>query len=258
MSREYELLEAGRGAAVKALTFFGFVLTAALSLATIFAVFVTRYGSIPHSDTEFLRTTLMIAICVAAPMGAMAAQNQYRVERYHSTLRAMASTDPLTGLLNRRSFEKLAYEEIERMKRTRHPVSIALFDLDDFKRFNDTHGHAFGDRVLSEIATIGHSELRGPFDRLGRWGGEEFVILMSNLTPEQAYSVCERLRRRIENASMSFKGQTAKVTASFGVATLSPDKGLDVSLEQADEMLYRAKKNGRNRVISANRLRSVA
>ena len=258
MAREYELLEAGQGAAIKALTFFGFVLTAALSLATIFAVGVAQYGLIPHSDSEFIWTTLMIAICVAAPMGAIAAQNQYNLERYHSTLRAMASTDPLTGLLNRRSFEKLAYEDIERMKRTYHPVSIALFDLDEFKQFNDQHGHAFGDRVLSEIATIGHSELRGPFDRLGRWGGEEFVILMSNLTPEQAYGVCERLRRRIESTCMAFKNDTANVTASFGVASLDTDKGLAYSLERADEMLYRAKKNGRNRVVSANWLRSVA
>ena len=258
MSREYELLEAGQGSAAKALTFFGFVLAAALSLATIFAVLVTNYGAVPSSESDFIRTTLMIATCVAAPMGAIAAQNQYRVDRYQSTLRAMASTDPLTGLLNRRSFEKLANEEIERMKRAKHPVSIALFDLDDFKKFNDLHGHAFGDRVLSEIATIGHSELRGPFDRLGRWGGEEFVILMSNLTPEQSYGVCERLRKRIETACMSYKDNTAHVTASFGVASLNAERGLAYSLEQADEMLYRAKKTGRNRVVSANRLRSVA
>lgn len=258
MGRDYPLEEAGSGAIVRALTFFGFVLAAALALATIFAILVSKYGAVPDDTTDFISTTVLIAACVAAPMGALAAQNQYRVDRYHTTLHAMASTDPLTGLLNRRSFEKLALEEIERMKRTSHTASIALFDLDNFKHFNDQHGHAFGDRVLIEIASISHTQLRGPFDRLGRWGGEEFVILMSSLTPEQAESVCDRLRKRIEEATMSYKDKSGRVTASFGVASLHAEKGLAHSLEQADEMLYQAKNTGRNKVVCARPLRSVA
>ncbi|MEQ8558786.1 MAG: GGDEF domain-containing protein [Henriciella sp.] len=258
MGRDYQLLDAGSGAVTRAFTFFAFVLAAALSLATIFAVLVARFGQIPADSHEFISVTVLIATCVAAPMGAMAAQNQYRVDQYNSTLHAMASTDPLTGLLNRRSFEKLAHEEIARMQRTQTNASIALFDLDHFKQFNDMHGHAFGDRVLTEIASISHSELRGPFDRLGRWGGEEFVILMSNLTPEQAEAVCERLRRRIERATMTYKDRTALVTASFGVAPLRADRGLAQALEEADEMLYQAKNTGRNKVVCARKLRSVA
>lgn len=242
----------------RAITFFGFVLSAALSLSTIFAVLITWYGHVPADTQEFVTTTILIATCVAAPMGALAAQNQFRVDRYNMTLRAMASTDPLTGLLNRRSFEKLAHEEIARMQRSGNAAAIALFDLDHFKQFNDMHGHAFGDLVLTEIARISHSELRGPFDRLGRWGGEEFVILMSNLNVEQAETVCERLRRRIEKTLMSYKDRSARVTASFGVAPLQASRGLATSLEEADEMLYRAKNTGRNKVVCEHKLQSVA
>ena len=151
MGREYQLLDAGAGAVTRALTFFGFVLAAALSLATIFAVLITKFGEIPADSSEFIAVTILIATCVSGPMGAMAAQNQYRADRYHATLHAMASTDPLTGLLNRRSFEKLAHEEIARMQRTGHTAAIALFDLDHFKQFNDMHGHAFGlDEIISD------------------------------------------------------------------------------------------------------------
>ena len=258
MGRDYQLLDAGSGAILRALTFFAFVLAAALSLATIFAVLVTRFGSVPTHTDDFIGVTVLIAACVACPMGALAAQNQFRVDRYHMTLHAMASTDPLTGLLNRRSFEKLAQEEIARMERTGHTAAIALFDLDYFKQFNDMHGHAFGDLVLTEIARISHAELRGPFDRLGRWGGEEFVILMSNLTLEQAASVCDRLRKRIERATMTYKNKTGKVTASFGIAPLDVRHGLPASLEEADAMLYQAKNTGRNKIACSQKLKSVA
>ena len=253
MEREYKLLEAGSGAMVRAITFFVFVLTAALSLATIFAVLIAEYGHGPSDNHEFISTTVLIATCVAGPMGALAAQNQFRSDRYQMTLRAMASTDPLTGLLNRRSFEKLAHEELARMERTKHTAAIALFDLDHFKQFNDMYGHAFGDKVLTEIASISHTELRGPFDRLGRWGGEEFVILLSNLTLEQAESVCDRLRRRIEKTKMSYKDRSAIVTASFGVAPLQANRSLEACLEEADAMLYQAKNTGRNKVASARK-----
>ncbi|WP_300375954.1 GGDEF domain-containing protein [Henriciella sp.] len=258
MEPQYRLLDAGRGATIRALTFFGFVLAAALSLATIFAVVLGHFGYVPTNQGELVTTTLVIASCVAAPMGALAAQNQYRMDCYHSTLYALASTDPLTGLLNRRSFEKLANEELMRMNRTQTTAAIALFDLDHFKQFNDMYGHGFGDRVLLEIASLSHSELRGPFDRLGRWGGEEFVILLSNLTLEQAESVCERLRQRIERAETSYKDRKGRVTASFGVAALHQNDGLAKALEDADEMLYRAKNTGRNKVVCTGKLRVVA
>ncbi|MEM5516547.1 GGDEF domain-containing protein [Henriciella sp. AS95] len=258
MPKDYKLVNASSGAALRALKFFAFVLLTALSLATIFAVCMIAFGGLPHERADFIISVIAISACVSAPMGAMAAQNQYQLDRYHSTLHAMASTDPLTGLFNRRSFERFAGEELERIKRTGHESVIAIFDLDNFKAFNDSYGHAFGDHVLTEIAAISHGQLRGPFDKIGRWGGEEFVVLLSNLSIDQAVGVCERLRMRIETSRMLYKGKTASVTASFGIAPLDPVAGLAASLERADELLYQAKGRGRNQVTVAPGARDAA
>ena len=258
MTQGYRLIEADNGAVSRALIFFGFVIAAALSLSVLFAVLVIKFFGVPAGDSDFMIMTIVIAACVASPMAGLAAQNQYRVDRYQTTLEAMASTDPLTGLLNRRSFKTLAEEELARMERTKNSVYVALFDLDHFKGVNDTHGHAFGDRVLIAIANLSHAALRGPFDRLGRWGGEEFIILLSDVTQEQAESVCERLRKRIAGSDLTFNGKTTRVSASFGLAKLRPEDGLQACIEKADGFLYEAKNGGRNCVRSEPRIRSAA
>ena len=258
MTQGYRLLEADNGAVTRALIFFGFVIAAALSLSVLFAVLVINLFGVPAGNYDFMLMTVVIAACVASPMAGLAAQNQYRVDRYQTTLEAMASTDPLTGLLNRRSFKTLAEEELARMERTRNSVYVALFDLDHFKRVNDTYGHAFGDRVLVSIANLSHAALRGPFDRLGRWGGEEFIILLSEVNQEQAEAVCERLRKRIAGTEVSIIGKTTRVSASFGLAKLRPEDGLTACIEKADGYLYEAKNGGRNCVRSEPRIRSAA
>lgn len=258
MERENEISTAGKGAAYRALGFFAFVVTAALSLAIIFALIIAHFLGIPSEFSDFLLTTILIATCVAGPMGAIAAQNQYQMEQYQAMLEAMAATDPLTGLLNRRSFEQSARDEVQRMKRIKYPACIAIFDLDHFKAVNDKYGHAFGDQALIEIAAVTKKQLRGSFDRPARWGGEEFALLLSNVTEEDARLACERLRAAIERRVISFQGKTARVTASFGVAPLSTEGGLDASLEAADAMLYEAKKSGRNKVCVVQPRRSAA
>ncbi|MCZ4298692.1 GGDEF domain-containing protein [Henriciella marina] len=258
MTQGYRLLEADNGAVTRALIFFGFVIAAALSLSVLFAVLVINLFGVPAGNYDFMLMTVVIAACVASPMAGLAAQNQYRVDRYQTTLEAMASTDPLTGLLNRRSFKTLAEEELARMERTRNSVYVALFDLDHFKRVNDTYGHAFGDRVLVSIANLSHAALRGPFDRLGRWGGEEFIILLSEVNQEQAEAVCERLRKRIAGTEVSINGKMTRVSASFGLAKLRPEDGLTACIEKADGYLYEAKNGGRNCVRSEPRIRSAA
>lgn len=258
MTQSYRLLHADEGAVSRAMIFFGLVIAAALSLAVLFAVVFTQFFGLPAGQDDFMLTTVVIAACVASPMAGLAAQNQYRVDRYQTTLEAMASTDPLTGLLNRRSFKTLAEEELERMRRTQNSVYIALFDLDHFKLVNDTNGHTFGDRVLTSVANLSHAALRGPFDRLGRWGGEEFIILMSEVSQEQAHAVCERLRKRIAGSDFTFNGKTTRVSASFGVAKLRPDDGLSNCIEKADALLYEAKNGGRNCVRSESKIRSAA
>ena len=163
-------------------------------------------------------------------------------------IRSLASLDPLTGLMNRRSFSASLDVELKRMSRTRHAAAVILFDLDHFKKLNDRFGHHVGDEMLTSVASIAYSELRNPFDRLARWGGEEFIILLHDMSEETARGVCERLRQRIGELELNIDDQTVKVTASFGGSLLRPDRPFSEALHQADIALYEAKSNGRNRV----------
>ena len=242
---------------VESLTFFAFVAITALCLCFTFSVIVYSLG-FPKDPHNFIVANLFIAACVAIPTAAIAAQHEYRMRIYQRTLEDMASTDALTGLLNRKFFKQFACEELARMGRTETSSAVALFDIDYFKNVNDHHGHSAGDRVLREIAAVAYSELRGPFDRLGRWGGEEFVILLSNVEIEQARNVCERLRGSIENHVVMIDGQPVSVTASFGLAMLPPNSDFDEMLELADSALYESKAKGRNCVTVVRELTLAA
>jgi diguanylate cyclase (GGDEF)-like protein len=158
--------------------------------------------------------------------------------------------DPLTGLYNRRMFMKNLDREIERAKRFKHPLSLIMMDVDHFKVYNDTHGHVAGDKLLKKFAKILARKIRD-IDTLARYGGEEFVILLPEANSKEAEKAAERLRKDVE--STAFQGGErqpgGKVTLSLGVVTYHGDlkKGEDV-IHNADEMLYEAKRNGRNQV----------
>jgi GGDEF domain-containing protein len=164
------------------LTFFVFVAMTALCLSFTFSVFVYQIGMLDDPQ-RFLVANLVVAACVAIPTATIASQHEFQLKRYQRQLESLASTDPLTGLLNRRFFRISAEDEIHRQKRAGGMAAVVLFDLDQFKRVNDLHGHQAGDAILKRIAEIAYSELRGPFDKLGRWGGEEFVVLLSQCQP---------------------------------------------------------------------------
>lgn len=229
------------------LTFFVFVATTALCLSFTFSVFVYRLGVL-EDPQRFLIANLIVSACVAIPTATIASQHEFEMKRYQRKLESLASTDPLTGLSNRRFFIISAEDEIHRQQRTKETAAIVMFDLDRFKMVNDRYGHQTGDAVLKRIAEIAYSELRGPFDKLGRWGGEEFVVLLSNVTPEQAWLVCERLRQRIERTVIDCNGTRLSVTASFGYEMLTAESSLEQVQESADRALYASKQNGRNRV----------
>ena len=165
-------------------------------------------------------------------------------------LRELATIDDLTGALNRRAFFDAATQEIERAGRYAIPVSVVMIDLDHFKQINDRHGHAVGDAVLREAAAAIAASLR-EVDRLGRLGGEEFAVLLPQTPLAGAVEVAERLRRAIAAVAVPLGPGAATVglTASLGVAehrlgTLGPD----AVLNRADAALYRAKRDGRDRV----------
>ncbi len=165
----------------------------------------------------------------------------------------MAHTDALTGLVNRRLFISRLVEEVERVRRHGSTLSVLLFDLDHFKAVNDSFGHDAGDRVLCTVANIA-TQVKRVTDVTARIGGEEFALLLPETQHDGATHLATRLREAIEAAStLSDKGQTIKVTASIGVATVTQDhRTLDNILQLADSALYKAKDGGRNRICSAD------
>jgi two-component system cell cycle response regulator len=185
---------------------------------------------------------------------------QIRRKRYNDRLRAsvkqtieLAVTDPLTGLYNRRYLDNHLNVLFNRSMARGRPLSVLITDIDRFKHVNDTYGHDGGDEVLREFANRVRSTIRGA-DLACRYGGEEFVVVMPDTSPEIAAAVAERLRAAIENAPFMLKhaGEALNVTASFGIASritsvLTPDQ----LMKQADLALYEAKNTGRNRVVAA-------
>ena len=165
-------------------------------------------------------------------------------------LETLATRDDLTGILNRRHFMDLGREEIARAKRYGHPISLILMDLDNFKRINDAHGHQAGDEVLRSAVLLLISSLRS-FDILGRYGGEEFALVLPETTPENGLKMAERMRQNLNDHRIKYHDKVLSVTASFGlsgVSVIQDDIDLDVLLHRADKAMYRAKNKGRNRV----------
>lgn len=168
-------------------------------------------------------------------------------------LKYLARHCPLTRLRNRHSMEDLAPEEVARAERYNYPLSVIMMDLDRFKRINDQFGHHGGDLALKHCADLVRSTLRDadiPF----RLGGEEFVILLSNTDSKSAVNLAERLRRKLESTPVELGGSREHcVTASFGVAEYrAGDKSWNTMIREADDAMYLAKKNGRNRVETSD------
>jgi len=161
-------------------------------------------------------------------------------------LEELASTDPLTGLPNRRFFLEAGKQEFERVRRFAVPASVVMIDLDHFKAVNDTYGHAAGDEALRRASQACRSALR-PFDVLARFGGEEFVAVLPGTNEETAAIAAERLRVVVRDTTMKTDHHQFNITASFGVTEISPhDLKFDDCLSRADAALYRAKHAGRN------------
>lgn len=170
------------------------------------------------------------------------------LEQKNRQLKALADTDALTGLKNRRAFEDRLEQELARARRHGHPLSLVLLDIDHFKSYNDSYGHPKGDDVLRQVGRL-LSRMMRDTDFAARYGGEEFAILLSQTDRGGAKQVAERLRKGIEDAAW----EERPITASLGVASLAA--GMDTVpelIEHADRALYRSKEAGRNRVSVAN------
>jgi diguanylate cyclase (GGDEF)-like protein len=165
-------------------------------------------------------------------------------------MESMALTDPLTGLLNRRSMEQRLREAAHGFQRTGRPFSLVMADVDHFKRINDVHGHAAGDRVLRAVGTLLGERLRG-HDAVARWGGEEFLLLLPETDLATARDVADRLRAAAEARLPDGAGVAQAVTLTFGVAVFDRPMRVDACIKKADEALYAGKASGRNRVESS-------
>jgi two-component system cell cycle response regulator len=179
---------------------------------------------------------------------SLCSSNYYKRTVYliNKELVRMSITDPLTGIYNRAKFDEEMKKWFEISKRYETPLSLVIFDFDDFKSINDKYGHLEGDNIITECVDVIKKEIRIT-DIFARWGGEEFVILLPNTNKEYAVELTERLRLMI--SSYCFSG-VENLTCSFGVAGLEKNDTADTLLRRADKLLYQAKRLGKNIVIS--------
>jgi len=190
---------------------------------------------------------MLLLLSTAASFGIFWMENQY----LHHELARQAARDSLTGMLNRGSFMAEFERELARVRRGAGALSLAMFDLDLFKQLNDAHGHPAGDEVLRNVAASMQASIRQP-DILGRYGGEEFALIMPDTDTEAAMRVAERIRAEVQTRGVQWQDQRLSITISGGIASygLHGQSG-DALIAAADAALYAAKRTGRNRVLLA-------
>jgi diguanylate cyclase (GGDEF)-like protein/PAS domain S-box-containing protein len=185
-------------------------------------------------------------ICLIIYDVTSVATNKQQLQTVNQQLQHLSRTDRLTGLNNRGYWEECLQHEYARHRRYQSMAALVMFDIDHFKAVNDTYGHQAGDKVIQAVAEVVREQIRGA-DYAGRYGGEEFVVLMPDIDSSGALNFAERLRKRIEALVVSYEQQTIPFTISLGVADLSyPSDDHKQLIERADQALYASKKGGRN------------
>lgn len=170
------------------------------------------------------------------------------LSQVNEELNQLARHDALTGLYNRRVLEEIIARESDRSRRTARGFGIAMADIDNFKKINDTYGHEAGDLILKELAVILKSSIRST-DTVGRWGGEEFLFVFTETSCQGAMIVIERIRHKVEASNISYRGQQIHFTITIGLSYHSGDDNFPEMIREADEALYTGKHSGKNRVV---------
>jgi len=235
-----------------------------LGLAGLFLL-TDKPISMPHGNyLERMATMLVFILTVgrcmfigifSSAMKQSLYQSGLKLKEAYKRIEELAEVDELTGASNRRCIMRMLDEEVGRARRTGSPCSIALIDLDWFKRINDAYGHPTGDEVLRTFAITMFANIR-PIDRFGRYGGEEFLLVLPNATQDGAWRMLDRLRAIIADLDWNAFSPGMRVTISAGVAMLRADENPDAFLARADRALYAAKAQGRNRVAATSPLSS--
>jgi diguanylate cyclase (GGDEF)-like protein len=230
-----------------------------IGLAVLFLL-TDKPISFPHNGplerfATLLALVLAIGRCMflgifSSSMKQSLYQSGLKLKEAYKRIEQLAELDELTGSYNRRCIMRILDEEIARATRSGASCSIALIDLDWFKRINDAFGHPTGDEVLRTFAITMYANLRNS-DRFGRYGGEEFLLVLPEMDADGAVRALDRLRAIISDLDWSAFSSSMKVTISAGVATLKPNETPDTFLARADSALYAAKARGRNRITRA-------
>lgn len=218
-------------------------------VSSIFAIYICYRIGLLHSYIDGIRLFISIGLSIFLANAFIKI-----VETKIAELEQKASTDPLTGTYNRLYLVDRLREEISQIKRYKKSSSIALLDLDNFKKINDEHGHDTGDKVLIDLVKVAKSRLRES-DMIFRFGGEEFLILFPNTSSKQAYKVVDDLKSEIAE-KLSFAGKS--VTFSAGITDLSSGETVEDTLKRADNLLYDAKNNGRNQCAIYNDIHNAS
>jgi diguanylate cyclase len=230
-----------------------------IGLAPIFLLTSTPIGLPVGTEIERVAATLSYVLTIGqcafvglygSTMRKMLYDRSFELKAAYKRIEELAELDELTGASNRRSIMRMLEEEIARSVRNGSPCSIALIDLDWFKRINDAYGHPTGDEVLRTFSITMFANIRG-VDRFGRYGGEEFLLVLPDMNTERAVRALDRLRAIIADLDWSAFSPGMKVTMSGGVATLHPNETSDTFLARADSALYAAKAQGRDRITRA-------
>ena len=212
-------------------------------------VLVVRQSSDPRDPLILtaLVQNLLIALSVSGVILVVAG---WTVRGYQRRLERLATTDELTGMLNRAAFASHFSQVSSACQRRKEPLAVILFDVDHFKRVNDTHGHQAGDRVLQQVARVTAAQTRAS-DLLFRWGGEEFLLLLINCDEVHALSRAENLRSSIRSSPAECGDASVCVTLSLGVTVWKASETAEEMIKRADQALYAAKRQGRDRVVVA-------
>ncbi len=177
------------------------------------------------------------------------ASNRKALENANNELEKLSRTDMLTQLNNRGFWEECLSQEFSRFQRYQTTCSVVMFDIDHFKKVNDTYGHQAGDEAIRQVSRVLRENLRKT-DVAGRYGGEEFGVILGNTDAENAIIFCERVRNQVQAIVVKHEGQEIKFTVSLGISQANPDtENYKAWLEQADQALYAAKQGGRNQTI---------
>jgi diguanylate cyclase (GGDEF)-like protein len=225
-----------------------------VSLNIAFFTFFQIHGWSPNPATLTLSRamitaleTIMISTCAAIIVLLMLI-GEYSATRNEIELQLMANTDPLTRLPNRRAFRARLKRNLEQLNSPHDNIAIAMIDIDFFKKINEEHGHDMGDKVLQLLASLLLQHVRAE-DTLARYGEEEFALLLPQTSAEQALSVTERMRTAVEQTLFGHSQAPLRINISIGLANIQSKIRVDQALKAADDALYRAKQQGRNRVV---------